>query len=76
MIDELRQAFEQAQQQLSVDEQRLLAAQIEGWLAQQREEQEWDNIVGSSHGQEILESLAAEARAEIANGDVEDGGWE
>ena len=37
MVNELRQAFEQTQQQLSDDAQRLLAAHIEAWL----DEQEW-----------------------------------
>jgi hypothetical protein len=72
MVDELLRAFEQAQQQLSDEAQRQLAAQIEAWLS----EQEWDAIVSSPKGQETLERLAADARAEIARGDVEDGGWE
>ena len=72
MVNELRQAFEQAQQQLSDDAQRLLAAHIEAWL----DEQEWNAITSSAEGQETLERLAAEARAEIARGDVEEGGWE
>jgi len=72
MVDELLRAFEQAQQQLSGDAQRQLAAQIEAWL----DEQEWDAIVSSPEGQETLERLAAEAHAEIARGDVDDGGWE
>lgn len=72
MVDELRQVFEQAQQQLSEDAQRHLAVQIEAWL----DEQEWDAIVSSPQGQETLERLAAEARADIARGNVEDAGWE
>ena len=72
MVDEFRQALEQAQQRLSDDAQRRLAAQIEAWL----DEQEWDTLVNSPQGQETLERLAAEARAEIARGDVEEGGWE
>lgn len=72
MVDELRQALEQAQKRLSDDAQRHLAAQIEAWL----DEQEWDTLVNSRQGQETLERLAAEARAEIARGDVEEGGWE
>ncbi len=72
MVDELRQVFEQAQQRLSEEAQRHLAAHIEAWL----EEQEWDAIVNSPEGKETLERLAAEARAEIARGDVEEGGWE
>jgi hypothetical protein len=72
VVDELRQVFEQAQQQFSDEAQRHLAAQIEAWLS----EQEWDAIVSSPEGQETLERLATDARAEIARGDVEDGGWE
>ena len=72
MVDEFRQALERAQQRLSDDAQRRLAAQIEAWL----DEQEWDALVSSAQGQETLERLAAEARAEIARGDVEEGGWE
>lgn len=72
MVDELRQALEQAQQRLTDDAQRRLAVQIEEWL----DEQEWDALVSSQEGQETLERLAAEARAEIARGDVEEGGWE
>ena len=71
MVDELRHVLELAQQQLSEDAQYRLAAQIEAWL----DKQEWDAIASSPQGQEILERLAAEARAEIARGDVEEGGW-
>ena len=72
MVDELLRVFEQAQQQLSDEAQRQLAAQIEAWL----DEQEWDAIASSPEGQETLERLAAGACAEIARGEVEDGGWE
>ncbi len=72
MIDELRHAVEHAQLQLSEDAQRQLAAQIEEWL----DEQEWDALVNSPHGQEALARLIASADADIARGDVEDGGWE
>lgn len=72
MVDELRQVLDHAQQQLTEDEQRRLASYIEAWM----DEQEWDAIVGSPQGQETLERLAAEARADIARGDVEEGGWE
>ena len=71
MVDELRHALELAQQQLSEDAQCRLAAQIETWL----DEQEWDAIASSPQGQETLERLAVEARAAIARGDVEEGGW-
>jgi hypothetical protein len=70
MIVELRGAVEHAQQ-LSEDAQRLLAAQVEEWL----DESEWDTIVGSPHEQAILAKLVAEAREEIARGEVEEGGF-
>jgi hypothetical protein len=35
LVDELLRAFEQAQQQLSDEAQRQLAAQIEAWLSEQ-----------------------------------------
>ena len=71
MVDELRRVFELAQQQPE-DVQRHIAELV----AQELEEREWDAAVGSPQGQETLERLAAEARAEIARGEVEEGGWE
>ena len=75
MVDELRHAFEQAQHQPEAV-QRDLAQRITAWLNEAAEEREWDALIGSPQGQATLERLAAEARAEIARGDVEDGGWE
>jgi hypothetical protein len=75
MVDELRHAFEQAQHQPEAV-QRDLAQHITAWLNEAAEEREWDALIGSPQGQTILERLAAEARAEIARGNVEDGGWE
>lgn len=70
MIDELREVIEQVQR-LPDDAQRhiaeLVALELEGHT--------WDTLVGSAQGQEALERLAAEAREEIARGDVEVGGW-
>lgn len=71
MVEEPRHAVEHAQQ-LSENAQRHLAAQIEEWL----DEQEWDSIVGSPHGQQTLARLISQANEEIARGDVEEGGWE
>jgi hypothetical protein len=71
MVEELRRAFEQAQRQPEEVQRHiaeLVALELEG--------REWDALVGSPEGQETLERLAAEAREEIARGDVEDGGWE
>lgn len=71
MVDELRQAFELAQRQTD-DVQRQIAELVKREL----EEREWDALVGSPQGQETLERLAAEARDDIARGEIEDGGWE
>ena len=71
MADELRQAFELAQQQPD-DVQRRIAALVKLEL----DEREWEAIIGSPEDQETLDRLVAEARDEIARGDVEDGGWE
>lgn len=68
MVDELRQAFELAQQQPD-DVQRRIAELVE------LEEREWEAIVASSEGRETLDRLVAEAKEENARGDVEDGGW-
>ena len=53
MVDELRQALEQAQRRLSDDEQRRLATQIEAWL----DEQEWDALVVPPTGRKPLNAL-------------------
>lgn len=67
MLDELKRAFEQAQQQ-SEDAQRDLAQRIQDWIAEQREEREWDALISSPAGQQTLERLGAEARNDIAQG--------
>ena len=67
MVDELRHAVEHAQQ-LAEEAQRQLAAQMEEWL----DEQEWDAIVGSPRGQQILAKIVAEAREDIARGETEE----
>lgn len=71
MLDELKRAFEQAQQQ-SDEAQRDLAKRILDWITEQREEREWDTIISSPQGQTTLERLAAEAREEIAQGKARD----
>lgn len=71
MVEEPRRVFEQVQQQPEEVQRHiaeLVALELEG--------REWDALVGSPRGQETLERLAAEAREEIARGDVEKGGWE
>ena len=70
-VEELRQLFEQAQQQ-PPEVQHRIAELIKLGL----EEREWDESVERPRGQAILEQLAAEAREEIARGDVDEGGWE
>lgn len=71
MLDELKRAFEQAQQQPE-EAQRDLAQRIQDWIAEQREEREWDALVGSPAGQETLERLSAEAREDMAQGKTRD----
>lgn len=71
MVEELRHIFDKVQQQPDAVQRHI--AEV---IALELEASEWDAIVGSDEGQQALEQLAAEARAEIARGDVEDGGWE
>ncbi|HEX2347257.1 MAG TPA: hypothetical protein VHI51_02375 [Ktedonobacterales bacterium] len=71
MLDELKRAFEQAQKQ-SEEAQRDLAQRIQDWIAEQRDEREWDALVGSPAGQETLERLGAEAREDVAQGKTRD----
>jgi siroheme synthase (precorrin-2 oxidase/ferrochelatase) len=65
MVNELRQAIEEALQQPE-EMQRGLAQRIREWLEEAREERERDAIVGSPHGQETLAKLVAEAHEERA----------
>ncbi len=71
MLDELKRAFEQAQQQPN-EAQHDLAQRILDWIAEQRDEREWGAIISSPAGQETLERLAAEAREEIAQAKTRD----
>jgi hypothetical protein len=71
MVEELQELFEQARQQ-PPEVQRQIAKLIRLGL----EEREWDEIVESPRGQDLLERLAAEARLEVSRGEVEEGGWE
>lgn len=75
MVEELRRVIEELQQQPE-EAQRDIAERIQEWLAEQEDEREWNALISSPKGQEALERLAAEAREDIARGDVEDGGWE
>lgn len=58
VLDALKRAFEQAQQQPE-EAQRDLAYRIQGWIAEQRETREWDALVGSPASQQTLERLGA-----------------
>ena len=71
MVDELRVAVEQAQQQPD-DVQRHIAQLI----AEAIEEQEWDELVGTPESQLFLDELATETCAAIVAGETEEGGWE
>jgi hypothetical protein len=71
LVEELRQLFEQAGQQ-SPEVQHRIAELVKLGL----EERDWDELIESPRGQAILEQLAADARAEIARGEVEEGGGE
>ncbi len=74
MVDELRQVIEEMQQQTEAT-QRDLAQRIHAWLEEERDEQEWDAIIQSPKGQDTLRKLVAQAREEIARGEVEEGGF-
>lgn len=43
--------------------------------AEEAEEQEWDMILSSPHGQRVLYRLLREAREQIATGEFEEGGF-
>lgn len=73
--EDLRQALERMNQvldQLPVETQLRIAAIIEEEL----EQQEWDALVSSPRSREFLHRLIAEAEAEDAAGESEEGGWE
>jgi hypothetical protein len=71
MVEDLRQVVELAQQQPE-DVQRRIAAVI----ALELEQREWDALVSTPESQQLLARLAAEAREDIARGEVEEGGWD
>jgi hypothetical protein len=71
VVDELRRAFEQAQQRPDEVQRRIAEA-----VKLELEEREWEAIVGSPEGQATRDRLVAEAKEEVARGDVEDGGRE
>lgn len=61
-VDELRHIFDLVQKQPDVVQRHI--AEV---IALELEVSEWDAIVGSEEGQQTLERLAAEARAEIGS---------
>jgi hypothetical protein len=67
MVEELRQAFEQVQQQPE-EVQRHIAEMI----SLEIEEQGWADMVSTPESQRLLAELAAEARTEIAAGTTRD----
>lgn len=71
MVDELRHIFDLVRKQPDAVQRHI--AEV---IALELEANEWDAIIGTEEGQQTLERLAAEARAEIARGEVEEGGWE
>lgn len=71
MVEELRQIFEQARRQPPEVQHRIVEL-----VKLELEERDWNEIIEGARGQAILEQLAANAREEMARGDVEVGGWE
>jgi len=70
MTEQLKQAFEQAQQ-LPDDAQDVLAARI----LEAIDEQEWDEITRKPRVRQALHSLAEQARRQKAAGETEEGGF-
>lgn len=58
--------------QLGPDEQAAMAAALEEFLDDLR----WEQTFASPEGQATLDRLTAEAMADVARGDVEDGGFD
>ena len=70
MTEQLREAFERAQQ-LSDDAQNALAERILDAI----DEQEWDEIVSKPRVRQALRIVAEEARQQEAAGETEEGGF-
>ena len=71
MVEELRQAIAQVEQQPE-DMQRRIAEVITLAL----EEQEWDALTNTPESQTYLARLSREIDEQEAAGEVEEGGWE
>jgi hypothetical protein len=70
MTEQLRQAFERAQQ-LPENVQNFLAKR----LLEEIEEREWEQIVSKPHVQATVRTLAEEAFGEYQRGETKDGGF-
>ena len=70
MTEQLREAFERAQQ-LPEDMQNMLAKRI----LEAIDEQDWEQIVSKPYVQARLRSLAAEALGQYQRGETEEGGF-
>ncbi len=70
MTEQLRRAFERAQQ-LPDDAQNALAARI----LEAIDEQEWDEIIRKPRVRQALRTLAEETRRQEAAGETEEGGF-
>ena len=71
MVGELREVLALVEQQ--TDE---VQRQIVELVSLALEEREWDATVSTPESQGFLVELVAEAHADIARGDMEDGGWD
>ncbi len=71
MVEELREASEQAERQPEEIQRRI--AQL---ITEELEEREWDALVSSAASQQFLAHLSAGIDTQEAAGEVEDGGWE
>ena len=73
MTTQLHQAIERLQhlQHLLVEEQDVIAARI----LEEIDEWEWDRIVGSPRGQQVLLELDDEAEQQEKRGEIEEGGF-
>ena len=74
ITDVLQQVQAQAAQ-LAPEQQEALAVQVQQVLEDFLDNLLWERLFSSEAGQATLNRLTAEAMADIARGDVEDGGF-
>ena len=74
MISELRHLLEQAEH-LTLERQQILVQRIRSLIAALEQDEQWDRTFASPEGQARLTALIARADDEIANGEVEEGGF-